>query len=84
MGSDGVWPSHLPSAGATEAVISAAGNARRPEARLCPVDFGDLAEVRRMAETIAACEPRLDVLVNNAGIITDQRQESVDGHELTF
>src|SRR5215207_9467638 len=37
-----------------------------------------------MADAILAREPRLDVLVNNAGIIQDRRQESADGHELTF
>src|SRR5215203_1484727 len=37
-----------------------------------------------MADAILAGEPRLDVLVNNAGIFQDRRQDSADGHELTF
>src|SRR5215203_2611891 len=37
-----------------------------------------------MADAILAGEPRLDGLVNNAGIIQDRRQESANGHELTF
>ncbi len=37
-----------------------------------------------MADAILASEPRLHALVNNAGIIQDQRRESADGHELTF
>jgi NAD(P)-dependent dehydrogenase (short-subunit alcohol dehydrogenase family) len=37
-----------------------------------------------MAEAILAQEDRLDVLVNNAGVMTAERQESRDGHELTF
>ena len=37
-----------------------------------------------MAQVILAQEPRLDGLVNNAGIMSDKRQESADGHELTF
>ena len=37
-----------------------------------------------MADAILAGEPRLDALVNNAGIIADERRESADGHELTF
>src|SRR3954467_15617042 len=43
-----------------------------------------LAGIDRMADAILADEHRLDVLVNNAGIFQDQRQESADGHELTF
>jgi NAD(P)-dependent dehydrogenase (short-subunit alcohol dehydrogenase family) len=52
-------------------------------------DFASLAEVRAMAEEIVANEPRLDALVNNAGIGTTVpgggvRMESADGHELRF
>ncbi|MEU8306604.1 SDR family NAD(P)-dependent oxidoreductase [Actinomadura sp. NPDC048955] len=48
-------------------------------------DLSSLAETRALAEAVRADHPRLDVLVNNAGIGTDgPRQESADGHELTF
>ena len=52
-------------------------------------DFASLAEVRAMAAEFVANEPRLDALVNNAGIGTTvpggpARQESADGHELRF
>ena len=52
-------------------------------------DFASLDEVRRMADEIAEREPRLDVLVNNAGIGTSlpgdgKRMVSADGHELRF
>ena len=47
-------------------------------------DFASLAEVATLAETIAADFPQLNILVNNAGHLTDHRQESQDGFELTF
>jgi NAD(P)-dependent dehydrogenase (short-subunit alcohol dehydrogenase family) len=43
-------------------------------------DLASLDEVRGLAEHI----DQLDTLVNNAGIVTPQREESADGHELTF
>lgn len=52
-------------------------------------DLADLAQVRDLADRVAADHPRLDVLVNNAGAGADVpgggvRQESADGHELRF
>jgi NAD(P)-dependent dehydrogenase (short-subunit alcohol dehydrogenase family) len=52
-------------------------------------DLASLAQVRSLAESILAAEPRLDVLVNNAGIGTAEpgggaRVESADGCELRF
>jgi NAD(P)-dependent dehydrogenase (short-subunit alcohol dehydrogenase family) len=52
-------------------------------------DLASLDEVRRLADDLLAAEPRLDVLVNNAGIGSDVpggggRMESADGHELRF
>jgi NAD(P)-dependent dehydrogenase (short-subunit alcohol dehydrogenase family) len=46
-------------------------------------DFASLAAVRRLAETILAAHPRIDVLVNNAGLISPRLQLSEDGYELT-
>jgi NAD(P)-dependent dehydrogenase (short-subunit alcohol dehydrogenase family) len=47
-------------------------------------DLASLAEARRLADEIKASEERLDVLVNNAGVATTERQESADGIELDF
>jgi NAD(P)-dependent dehydrogenase (short-subunit alcohol dehydrogenase family) len=52
-------------------------------------DLASLAQVRSLAESILAAEPRLDVLVNNAGIGTAEpgggaRVERADGCELRF
>jgi NAD(P)-dependent dehydrogenase (short-subunit alcohol dehydrogenase family) len=48
-----------------------------------PLDQNDLASVRRAAE-IVGDEPRLDVLVNNAGIMVPPLQYTVDGFESQF
>ncbi len=47
-------------------------------------DFARLSDIHKLAEQAAGLE-RLDALVNNAGIGVElDRQESWDGHELTF
>lgn len=59
--------------------------AESPEAdvEFLPLDQADLASVRTAAEQ-AAAEPRLDVLVNNAGIMGVPRTLTVDGFESQF
>src|SRR3984893_8211750 len=47
-------------------------------------DFASLAAVRYLAETILATHPRIDVLVNNAGLISPHLQLSEDGYEMTI
>ncbi len=47
-------------------------------------NLSDLAAVRRFAERFSAQAERLDVLVNNAGVLTGERSLSADGIELTF
>jgi NAD(P)-dependent dehydrogenase (short-subunit alcohol dehydrogenase family) len=47
-------------------------------------DLSSLAAVRDLAERILSEHDRLDVLVNNAGIIARERKESDEGYELTF
>jgi len=47
-------------------------------------DLSSLGEVRDLAERILTQHERLDVLVNNAGIISRERKESEEGYELTF
>lgn len=51
------------------------------------VQYGELssiADMKRVATSIAAGEPKIDVLINNAGAVFLARHESVDGLELTF
>jgi len=47
-------------------------------------DLSRLESVREFAERFAAEAPRLDVLVNNAGVLTQARELSADGIELTL
>ncbi len=47
-------------------------------------DLSSLATVRRLATEFSARYPRLDVLINNAGLYMSQRVETVDGFEMTF
>jgi dehydrogenase/reductase SDR family protein 12 len=54
----------------------------RVRLELC--DLAELASVRDFADRLAAQVPRLDVLVNNAGVMTGRRELSTDGIELTF
>lgn len=71
-------------------VAETAAAAGRPDrVRSYQADLSDLAAVKDLAEQVIKAEPRLDVLVNNAGIGINQpgggaRQESADGIELRF
>ncbi len=47
-------------------------------------DLSRLREMKRVAEEIARTEPRIDVLINNAGAMFNSRQVTEDGLELTF
>jgi dehydrogenase/reductase SDR family member 12 len=54
------------------------------EVRIGACDLSELDSVRRFAEDLAVRAPRLDGLVNNAGVLTHQRELSADGIELTL
>ncbi len=48
-----------------------------------PLDQGDLDSIRQAAE-LAAQEPRLDVLINNAGVMVPPLTRTAQGFELQF
>ncbi len=52
------------------------------EARV--LDLADLKSVRELAAAVAGDHARLDVLVNNAGVMMPPRSETADGFELQF
>lgn len=47
-------------------------------------DLASLASIRQCAQTLRAAHSAIDVLVNNAGIMSGKPQRSADGIELTF
>ena len=55
-----------------------------PELRAVQADFSRLAEVRRLGAQLAAQLPRLDVLINNAGMMSAVRALSAEHYDLTF
>lgn len=55
-----------------------------PQVDYLVADLSAQAQVRRLAEEFQARYPRLDVLVNDAGVINFWRQLSPDGIEMNF
>lgn len=55
----------------------------RAEVEFIALDLADLSSVRSAAERVAQ-EPRLDLLINNAGIMIPPREETKDGFESQF
>jgi NAD(P)-dependent dehydrogenase (short-subunit alcohol dehydrogenase family) len=49
-----------------------------------PLDLADLAAVRAFPDILAERTDRLDVLVNNAGLVLQERRVTVDEFEQTF
>jgi NAD(P)-dependent dehydrogenase (short-subunit alcohol dehydrogenase family) len=76
---------HGRNAAKTEAARQAV-SAAAPSATVDAVhfDLSSLADVRRGAVEVLKRFPRLDVLLNNAGILAQQRSVTVDGFEATF
>jgi len=62
--------------------VAARSGSERVELAVC--DLSELASVRDFAKSVVASGQPLDVLVNNAGVLPDERKLSPDGIELTF
>jgi NAD(P)-dependent dehydrogenase (short-subunit alcohol dehydrogenase family) len=67
-----------------QAVVDEITRGGKGSARFYAADLASLEEVRKFAERIRSDYDRLDVLVNNAGVLLRERQVSRDGHELQF
>jgi NAD(P)-dependent dehydrogenase (short-subunit alcohol dehydrogenase family) len=61
-----------------------AAGATGPAPEVVPLDLADLGSVRDAAQSVAEAVERLDVLVNNAGVMGMPLRRTADGFELQF
>jgi NAD(P)-dependent dehydrogenase (short-subunit alcohol dehydrogenase family) len=66
---------------ARERITAATGN---DDVLVGACDVSDMDSVRAYAAQLLKTEPRIDVLVNNAGVLLPERRETPAGLELTF
>lgn len=69
---------------ANAAIADIAARGGKGKAVFLPLDLASLQTVRDFAGTFRQRFPRLDVLVNNAGIMPGKRQVTCDGFEMIF
>ncbi|MBA3345756.1 MAG: SDR family oxidoreductase [Gemmatimonadales bacterium] len=65
-------------------VVSGMGAESRARSLVVEADLSSQRSIRAVAAEIAQRHSRLDVLVNNAGVVPSRRQETVDGLERQF
>ncbi len=66
------------------AIASIRGDNPKGSVELALLDLGDLRSVRDFAATYAAAHDRLDLLINNAGVMMPPFARTPDGFELQF
>jgi NAD(P)-dependent dehydrogenase (short-subunit alcohol dehydrogenase family) len=66
---------------AAEHIRAATGN---DDLATYSADFSSIGQVRRLAAELLAGEPHIDVLINNAGALINDRRETEEGNELTL
>ena len=69
---------------AAEALTEVKGAATAAEPFAVPLDLADLSSVAAVADEVARRVDRLDVLMNNAGVMAIPRHETADGFEAQF
>lgn len=73
---------NLPAArGVRDAIIGASPHAL---IEIVECDLGSFASVRRAAGEVLRKYPGIDLLINNAGLVSARHRMSADGYELTF
>ena len=61
-----------------------AGAARGADVTVQPLDLASLESIRAAARELRARHPRIDLLINNAGVMFPPKQTTSDGFELQF
>jgi len=82
MGATLVFTSRDASKG--EAAAADVGQRAGRDVAWLPLDLASFASIRRFASDLLGRHDRLDVLVNNAGLILEGRTQTEDGFETTF
>ena len=62
-------------------IVQASGN---EAVEIVACDLASLASIRESAAEIQRICPRIDVLLNNAGVVINSRQKTADGFEMQF
>ena len=62
-------------------IVAATGN---DNVAVALADLSLLADVRKLAQRLLEAEPRIHVLVNNAGVLLNQRTTTAEGNETTL
>jgi NAD(P)-dependent dehydrogenase (short-subunit alcohol dehydrogenase family) len=70
--------------GRIDAAVARVASAGGPPSEAVMADFASLSQVRAMCATIRARHDRLNILVNNAGLIAGRHVITEDGNETTF
>ncbi|GAB7066513.1 SDR family NAD(P)-dependent oxidoreductase [Mycolicibacterium hodleri] len=60
------------------------GRVPRADVTVQPLDVGSLTSVRTAADELKSAYPRIDLLINNAGVMYPPKQVTADGFELQF
>jgi NAD(P)-dependent dehydrogenase (short-subunit alcohol dehydrogenase family) len=61
-----------------------AGTAPGADVMVSPLDLASLDSIRAAADQLRARHPRIDLLINNAGVLFTPKQTTGDGFELQF
>jgi NAD(P)-dependent dehydrogenase (short-subunit alcohol dehydrogenase family) len=67
-----------------EAALAAVHAVGRADCEMIQADLASLAGIRALAKQVLARTERLDVLLNNAGVVLVRRTTTPDGYETTF